>query len=219
MYAGTDPLTGREIRFRKTCNTERDARIELGKLLALARDGGNPTVTSPSPSYSTSTRRQPGGTCPRGKQPRDTSGGPSDAASLGKQASAHGYAMAVVRRVRLLHTSIPATSARPTGPPAHASLDDSYEVATPLRALRKAGAAGHATALLDRGLAAHASLDNPDTVAWLLDALREAGPPARSPRWPAAPLPTPASTTRPDLAWRGCWPRCPRWVRARRSQN
>ena len=80
--------------------------------------------------------------------------------------------MAVVRLVRLLHTCLPATSARPTGPPAHASLDDSYEVATPLRALRDAGAAGQATTLLDRGPAAHAS---PDTVAWLLDALREAG--------------------------------------------
>jgi hypothetical protein len=42
VYAGTDPLTGREIRFRKTCKTERDAQIELGKLLALAGDGRQP---------------------------------------------------------------------------------------------------------------------------------------------------------------------------------
>ena len=36
VYAGTDPLTGREIRFRETCKTERAAQIELGKLLAMA---------------------------------------------------------------------------------------------------------------------------------------------------------------------------------------
>jgi integrase len=42
VYAGKDPLTGREIRFRKTCKTERDAQIELGKLLALAQDGRQP---------------------------------------------------------------------------------------------------------------------------------------------------------------------------------
>jgi hypothetical protein len=27
VYAGKDPLTGREIRFRKTCKTDRDAQI------------------------------------------------------------------------------------------------------------------------------------------------------------------------------------------------
>jgi hypothetical protein len=42
VHAGTDPLTGREIRFRKTGTTERDAQIELGKLLALAEDGRQP---------------------------------------------------------------------------------------------------------------------------------------------------------------------------------
>jgi integrase len=42
VYAGTDPLTGREIRFRKTCKTERAAQIELGKLLAMARAGRQP---------------------------------------------------------------------------------------------------------------------------------------------------------------------------------
>jgi hypothetical protein len=41
-YAGTDPQTGREIRFRKTCKTERAARIELGKLLAQAAAGRQP---------------------------------------------------------------------------------------------------------------------------------------------------------------------------------
>jgi len=39
VYAGTDPLTGREIRFRKTCKTEQAARIELGRLLAQAAAG------------------------------------------------------------------------------------------------------------------------------------------------------------------------------------
>src|SRR5260370_37805537 len=42
VYAGTDPLTGREIRFRKTCKTERAAQVELGKLLAQATAGRQP---------------------------------------------------------------------------------------------------------------------------------------------------------------------------------
>ncbi len=42
VYAGTDPLTGREIRFRKTCKTERAAQIELGKLLEQATAGRQP---------------------------------------------------------------------------------------------------------------------------------------------------------------------------------
>jgi hypothetical protein len=37
--APPDPLTGREIRFRKTCKTEPAALMELGKLLALAQAG------------------------------------------------------------------------------------------------------------------------------------------------------------------------------------
>ena len=37
-----NPLTGREIRFRKTCKTERAAQIELGKLLAMAQAGRQP---------------------------------------------------------------------------------------------------------------------------------------------------------------------------------
>jgi integrase len=42
VYAGTDPLTGREIRLRRTCKTERAAQIELGKLLEQATDGRQP---------------------------------------------------------------------------------------------------------------------------------------------------------------------------------
>ena len=42
VYAGTDPLTGREIRLRKTCKTERAAQIELGKLLEQAASGRQP---------------------------------------------------------------------------------------------------------------------------------------------------------------------------------
>jgi hypothetical protein len=37
VYAEKDPLTGRELRFRKTRRTEVEARIELGRLLELAR--------------------------------------------------------------------------------------------------------------------------------------------------------------------------------------
>jgi hypothetical protein len=39
VYAGKDPLTGREIRFRKTRRTEVEAQIELGRLLELAWAG------------------------------------------------------------------------------------------------------------------------------------------------------------------------------------
>jgi len=42
VYAGTDLLTGREIRFRKTCKTEQAALIELGRLLAQAAAGRQP---------------------------------------------------------------------------------------------------------------------------------------------------------------------------------
>jgi hypothetical protein len=42
VYAGTDPLTGREIRSRKTRKTEVEAQIELGRLLELARAGHQP---------------------------------------------------------------------------------------------------------------------------------------------------------------------------------
>jgi hypothetical protein len=39
VYTGKDPLTGRELRFRKTRRTEVEAQTELGKLLELARAG------------------------------------------------------------------------------------------------------------------------------------------------------------------------------------
>jgi len=42
VYAGTDPLTGRQIRLRKTCKTERAAQIELGKLLEQAGPRSGP---------------------------------------------------------------------------------------------------------------------------------------------------------------------------------
>lgn len=42
VYAGRDPLTGREIRLRRTCKTERAAQIELGKLLKQATAGRQP---------------------------------------------------------------------------------------------------------------------------------------------------------------------------------
>jgi hypothetical protein len=37
----TDPLTGRQIRLRKTCKTERAAQIELGRLLEQAAPRGD----------------------------------------------------------------------------------------------------------------------------------------------------------------------------------
>ena len=46
VYAGTDPLTGREIRLRKTCKTERAAQIELGKLLEQASAGRHPETNA-----------------------------------------------------------------------------------------------------------------------------------------------------------------------------
>src|SRR6516165_7451377 len=42
VYVGTDPLTGRQIRLRRTCKTERAAQIELGKLLEQAAAGRQP---------------------------------------------------------------------------------------------------------------------------------------------------------------------------------
>jgi Bacterial regulatory proteins, gntR family len=39
VYGGTDPVTGRRIRLRKTCRDEVTARIELGKFLAQAQAG------------------------------------------------------------------------------------------------------------------------------------------------------------------------------------
>ena len=46
VYGGTDPLTGREIRLRKTCKTERAALIELGKLLEQAEAGRQPETNA-----------------------------------------------------------------------------------------------------------------------------------------------------------------------------
>ena len=65
-----------------------------------------------------------------------------------------------------------------------------------LGALHAAGADGQVATVLDRDPAARASLDVPHGVAALLDELRKGAPPSRSPRWPAAPPPTPPSTTR-----------------------
>ena len=67
MYAGKDPLTGREIRFCKTCKTKVEAQIEFGKLLALAHAGRQPDPGVTVGGCSTSTPRSPGGTFPRRK--------------------------------------------------------------------------------------------------------------------------------------------------------
>ena len=42
VYAGTDPLTGRMLRYRQTVKTERQARVVLGRLLAQAAEGRRP---------------------------------------------------------------------------------------------------------------------------------------------------------------------------------
>jgi hypothetical protein len=42
VYAGTDPLTGRELRHRQTVKTEEQARIVLGRLLERASAGQPP---------------------------------------------------------------------------------------------------------------------------------------------------------------------------------
>jgi hypothetical protein len=44
VYASKEPLTGREIQFRKTRGTEVEAQIELGRLLELARSGREPRL-------------------------------------------------------------------------------------------------------------------------------------------------------------------------------
>ena len=46
VYAGTDSLTGRQIRLRMTCKTERAAQIELGKLLEQAAAGRQPETNA-----------------------------------------------------------------------------------------------------------------------------------------------------------------------------
>src|SRR5689334_24975367 len=67
VYAGTDPLTGREIRLRKTCKTERAAQIELGKLLEQAAAGRHPetnaTVAELMDKYARSEERRVGKEC------------------------------------------------------------------------------------------------------------------------------------------------------------
>src|SRR5512135_1605799 len=42
VYAGTDPLTGRRLRFRQTAKTEEQAQILLGKLLKQVAEGRQP---------------------------------------------------------------------------------------------------------------------------------------------------------------------------------
>jgi hypothetical protein len=52
FWAGTDPLTGRQIRFRKTGTTERDAQIELRKLVVLAQDRRQPDFLADTEQFS-----------------------------------------------------------------------------------------------------------------------------------------------------------------------
>jgi integrase len=45
VYAGTDPLTGRRLRYRRTVKTEQQARIVLGQLLERAAEGRQPETS------------------------------------------------------------------------------------------------------------------------------------------------------------------------------
>jgi integrase len=42
VYAGKDPLSGRELRHRRTVKTEHEAQIVLGRLLEQAAEGRRP---------------------------------------------------------------------------------------------------------------------------------------------------------------------------------
>jgi hypothetical protein len=57
LYAGTDPLTGRTLRYRQTVKTERQARVVLGRLLAQAAEGRRPIPMSRSLTCSPGTWR------------------------------------------------------------------------------------------------------------------------------------------------------------------
>ena len=46
VYAGTDTLTGRQIRLRRTCKTERAAQVALGQLLEQAAASRQPETNA-----------------------------------------------------------------------------------------------------------------------------------------------------------------------------
>jgi hypothetical protein len=77
VYAGVDPITQREIRLKATAKTERQAHIELGRLLKEASEGRTPesdaTVSKLLDEYAAVDR----GMCPRGRPMRDSSAAPS----------------------------------------------------------------------------------------------------------------------------------------------
>jgi hypothetical protein len=78
VYAGKDPLTGREIRFRKTCKTKHDAQIELGSSWHWPRMGGGPDSDVTLAELLGQYVQTAGGTCPPGKATLGTSGVPPD---------------------------------------------------------------------------------------------------------------------------------------------
>ena len=45
VYAGIDPLTGRELRHRRTVKTEQQAQILLGNSQSRSLRGGSPKLT------------------------------------------------------------------------------------------------------------------------------------------------------------------------------
>jgi hypothetical protein len=73
VHAGTDPLTGRRLRFRQTVKTEKQAQIVLGRLLEQASAGQQPDsgVTVPDAGHTRDehvTRSPSQRACP-GKRP------------------------------------------------------------------------------------------------------------------------------------------------------
>ncbi len=97
------------------------------------------------------------------------------AAALWTTAATLGSADAARRLITLLYQISPGDTARAAHWAAsHVRIDDLFNTAALLRALRAAGADDAVTALASRA-AGQASLDDPRAVAWLLEVLREAG--------------------------------------------
>ena len=115
VYAGKDPLTGREIQFRKTCKSELAAQIELGK----------PTPALPTSAWTgtTASRRYAANITVRVsrlvlRQLRCVGGAPAGEVTVSDETRAAGRADAVIWGGR---DALPAlwkktTMSRPRGP-------------------------------------------------------------------------------------------------------
>jgi uncharacterized protein YidB (DUF937 family) len=115
---------------------------------------------------------------------------PGDLSVLARAAEGRGllHDSALLRRAAITHGGVSASPSlfngrrtpgyggedRPKRVVGHAALDDSYDIARLLDALRRAGATEQVTALLARDPATHAPLDDSYAIARLLYALRAA---------------------------------------------